>query len=618
MSDQQSTARDDSGAWNGVSAGSGRPGAPAPGSARRALGALGARAAAVALLALGPIPTVAAQPAPLPAPSVEAAAAPAPGAVPHAGTHAVPSAGPRAGRAPARRRDEAADLSSRFRRWQNSDADWSGPPRLIAERYVERIDELVQEAPSEPSTWQVVAQAATFGSDRGIATQSAPLRSIGDAARRHVARMLRGHDGTEGFEAWALSQVVAALPDDDRRDFPNLVDRRVMLRLLETERREALRVPLLALARRPSDPLRPDVLRTLARWSSRFGPNDAIDLFLVDLLGKPFDKAARPHPFSVVLERVSSSDRPLSARARQRLEERVEAMLISSSWRDAARAIRLTAGYPVEERIPLLLDALTVWHTRSELERGQVAGLARIQGDIVRALQGASDQFHGPYPKPWIEWWVRVRKGEAPMPGTPEFEAARERRLSEPESTAGGFFGVQPETDRVTFIIDKSGSMDSGFGTTGNTRYVEAVEQMMRFLQGAPEGTRFNVILFASDVVVSSDVLVEATPDKLEAARRSLLRIEPEGGTNLRPAVQRALHLGRDGFPDLDAVEADTIVVLCDGATAGGAAWVPGMLDRVLPVHPVVIHSVLIGSSGNGALQALAEGSGGEFVAVGG
>lgn len=515
-------------------------------------------------------------------------------------------------------RDEADDLSTRFRRWQGSDADWSGPPRLIAERYIERVDELIQKAPAERSTWRVVAQAATFGSERGVATQSAPLRSIGDSARGHVARMLRGGSGAEGFEAWALSEVVAALPEDDRRDFPNLVDRRVMLRMMETEHREALRVPLLALARRSSDPLRADALRTLARWSSRFGPNDAIDLFLVDLLGKPFDKTARPHPFSVVLERVSSSDRPLSPRARQRLEERVEAMLVSSSWRDAARAIRLTAGYPVEERIPLLLDALTVWHTRSELERAAIPGLARIQGDIVRALQGASDQFHGPYPKPWIEWWVRVRKGEALMPGSKEFEEARARRLAVPESTAGGFFGVQPETDRVTFIIDRSGSMDGAFGTTGNTRYVEAVEQMVRFLQGAPEGTRFNVILFASDVIVSSDVLVEATPDTLESARRSLLRIDPGGGTNLRPAVERALCLGRDGFPDLEELQADTIVVLCDGATSSGAGWIPGVLDRVLPVHPVVIHSVLIGSSGDGALRALAEGSGGEYVAVGG
>ena len=108
------------------------------------------------------------------------------------------------------------------------------------------------------------------------------------------------------------------------------------------------------------------------------------------------------------------------------------------------------------------------------------------------------------------------------MPGSPEFEEARARRLAEPESVAGGFFGVQPETDRVTFIIDKSGSMDAGFGTTGNTRYVEAVEQMMRFLQGAPEGTRFNVILFASGVIVSSDELVEVTPENIRLRKKTL------------------------------------------------------------------------------------------------
>jgi len=97
-----------------------------------------------------------------------------------------------------------------------------------------------------------------------------------------------------------------------------------------------------------------------------------------------------------------------------------------------------------------------------------------------------------------------------------------------------------------------------------------------------------------------------------------LLARVPGGGTNPRLAIERALLMDERGQPDLDALEADTVIVLCDGATDGGRSWVKPFLDRVLPLYPVRFHSVLIGTEGDGTLKALAEQSGGRFRRVGG
>ena len=72
------------------------------------------------------------------------------------------------------------------------------------------------------------------------------------------------------------------------------------------------------------------------------------------------------------------------------------------------------------------------------------------------------------------------------------------------------------------------------------------------------------------------------------------------------------------GDPDMERLEADTIVVLCDGETERGPRWVQPTLERVLPHHPLVFHCVLLGGRGDGTLRALAEGSGGSYLRVGG
>ena len=257
--------------------------------------------------------------------------------------------------------------------------------------------------------------------------------------------------------------------------------------------------------------------------------------------------------------------------------------------------------------MPLLLDALSACTGREQ----SGGGSRRILDDVVRELRRISGKSIGRNPKNWITWWIAVRQGRAQL-ADPDVEQA------EPEKTEATFFGLRPMTDQVTFVIDRSGSMETEWDTMEHSRYAEAVEQMMRFLQAGGPATRFNVILFSDEPLRSSPHLVRATARNLSRSRSSLLERRPSGNTFLRPAIELALRLDSNGNADPRLLEADTIIVLCDGETGEGRDWVKPLLERVQATTRVRIHCVLIGVQGDGTLEALAEGTGGDFLRIGG
>jgi Mg-chelatase subunit ChlD len=381
----------------------------------------------------------------------------------------------------------------------------------------------------------------------------------------------------------------------------SMARRYVALYLTARNKTDAGRMALLSVARDEADALRPAVLEAMTAW-----PDDAIDLFLVGLIGKKFDKRARPHPFNVLLKRVRNVDVPLGARASGMLEVRAQAMLISTDWREASRAIELARGLDAERRVPLLIDALSAWDRRGKMGTGS----RRILDDIVLELREISGRSIGTNPKNWITWWIAVRQGQTPL-HVADAEEGQEARSS------ATFFGLRPVTDRVTFIIDISGSMEARWATQEHSRYQEAIEQMTRFLQAIGEDARFNVILFSGAPLRSSPHLVPASTETLAKARNSLLARAPGGGTYLRPAVERALRLDKHGDMDIERLEADSIIVLCDGETTDGPAWVRPLLDRIGTESRIRFHCVLIGNQDDGTLAQLAAGTGGDYVRVG-
>jgi uncharacterized protein with von Willebrand factor type A (vWA) domain len=180
-------------------------------------------------------------------------------------------------------------------------------------------------------------------------------------------------------------------------------------------------------------------------------------------------------------------------------------------------------------------------------------------------------------------------------------------------------------TDRVTFVLDRSGSMEAAFGQfsaspgrSGRTRLREASAQLGTCLEQLGPKTLFDVVVFSEGARVWRGKLSPATPANIAAASAWVLANGTGGGTHLRAGVEAALHLDARGAVELAKLEADTIIVLCDGETAEGPDWVRPTLRRVNDEARVQFHAVRIGGHGDGTLRALCEETGGDFVQVDG
>ncbi len=422
----------------------------------------------------------------------------------------------------------------------------------------------------------------------------ADLGRVRRGARALLVRALAGEGGND-LLLWITQEVVV-------RPARELSLRLAAVDLLAPRRQVALKQALLTVGRDPADPLWPRAMDELVTW-----PDAAVDNLLVGLLGKTVPSEAARHPYTLLLRRIQENRSSLAPRSADRLSQRLRVSLLSTDWRDASRAIELAQGLAPERGVPLLLEALSAW-TRRE-ERGH--GSRRILDDVLRELRRISGRSIGRDPRNWATWWAAVRQGRTTL-GEPLEAGAQTAR------TRASFFGLQPVSDQVTFVIDRSGSMSDEWGTTGHSRYEEAVDQMLRFLQASGPSTRFNVVLFSDTPLLSSRELVPATAKNLERARESLLRRTPDGGTYLRPAVELALGLGEKESFDPQQVEADTLIVLCDGVTEEGKGWVAPLLPRIRDLMRVRIHCVFLGTHSDGTLRALAEGTGGDLIQVGG
>lgn len=293
---------------------------------------------------------------------------------------------------------------------------------------------------------------------------------------------------------------------------------------------------------------------------------------------------------------------PKGCRSIERLVDYITPRIAGKNWRDASQAANLTGGLPDDFAVELLIGALESWSASQR--PGEP--VKRVQYDIERQLQERSGLDLGVEPSRWRTWWSAAQKGSVP----PVAEA-RDR-------THSSFFGLRPTTDRLIFVLDRSGSMTQPFGdrTNKTSRWEEALDQMEQYLLRVGPTAEFNLVLFSDGAMTWRRTLQPANKSNLTAARAWAERRPPEGGTHLRTGVENALRLRHDGSVDLSRLDADTLVVLCDGRTDEGTAWVAPTMRRVNPKARVVIHGVQIGDGGDDTLRLLASITGGRFVEV--
>lgn len=402
------------------------------------------------------------------------------------------------------------------------------------------------------------------------------------------------------FGRWMVAEVLS-LPKSQP-----LTRRLAVMRLLETNNVPSAKLALLSVTQEIDKRLVRAARRALSGWG-----DDVVHAYFMGLLERA---AAKLDPAGawIAEKHFSAVHFDEKSRVGSQYAALVRNDLVSDDWRTSSRAVTLQTPLTNDVAVPALIEALSIWKARA------AAGVQslRVRFEIQRALRARSGRAFGLEPEDWRAWWAYMRsdkRGAAPQTGGP------------PDSTEASFFGIRPASDRVVFVIDRSGSMNYAFGKETNgrgevmrKRWAEAQQQLFDFLESIGPKAKFDIVLFHTIAEVWKGELVTADKENLEALKEWLKFQTPNGGTRLREGVEAALHVGPDGEPDLTRLQADTAIVLCDGETEEGAQWVNPFLERVLPSTRVVFHGVQIGTQGDETMARLAKGSRGDFVKIDG
>jgi hypothetical protein len=392
--------------------------------------------------------------------------------------------------------------------------------------------------------------------------------------------------------SWLAREVLLVQRDAD------LARREVALSLVAEDSTRASLLAVLTVANDEQDPLRDEARIELAGW-----PDPMVDAFLL----ARFESAApewRIPAWRALRAHLRLRPDPPST-TRHAVRELASGLLLGADWREASRGLELLELLPSDRDPALLIEALASWSRRMKKEPG--TGGRRISNDLLKRLQELSGRAIALDPDAWREWWQRVEAGEIPL-----LREGQEGRAA--SVTEASFFGLRPESDQVWFVLDHSGSMNTAVGTSSRTRYQEALGQLEGYLAKAGPETRFGITLFDGRTRTWREELQWASPENLKAALDWMRSQPPDGATLLHQGVHEVMHIGSDGVLRLERLSVDTVVVLCDGQTSAGPSWVVPFLERYNEVARVVFHGVLLSTVGDGTLEALAEGSGGQLV----
>ncbi|MAB81387.1 MAG: hypothetical protein CMJ89_18770 [Planctomycetes bacterium] len=243
-------------------------------------------------------------------------------------------------------------------------------------------------------------------------------------------------------------------------------------------------------------------------------------------------------------------------------------MLGDDDWRVRIAALRSVEALRTPRAVETLVHRL-----------GQETGRMRV--DVVLSLQSLTGMRFGPNEDRWIAWWNDHEDGYA-LPAVNTDEGTADSRAIE-EASIATFYGLPVFSDRVTIVLDTSGSMskktyglDDYSKGTRVSRLSVARTQLKDLLERIPDGHRINVVLFDDEVNAWMKSVQRITP----SSRRELVafvdREMPDGGTNLYDAIELAMQ---------DEL-CDTIYVLSDGQpTAGKIVQVDGIRRRILQLN---------------------------------
>ncbi len=251
----------------------------------------------------------------------------------------------------------------------------------------------------------------------------------------------------------------------------------------------------------------------------------------------------------------------------------------------------------------------------------------------------------------WLKWWED--HGEEWL----QSDEKEERHIPEDlrrSSDGTYFYGLRTDSNRIVFVLDRSGSMktpasaqerQAGGGAQpalpggepeegeieGDTKIEVAKNQLIWSLEHLPKDVFFNVVFYSSDVQVWKDppAMMPATKENKQAAVEWVKAITADGSTALFDALLKALEFA-DNLDEKDPTKGgcDTIFLLSDGSPTkeGGQVVIQGeeleeLWEKVKHANRVfqcVIHTVGVGRGHNRTLMMrIANETKGTYKAVG-
>jgi hypothetical protein len=243
--------------------------------------------------------------------------------------------------------------------------------------------------------------------------------------------------------------------------------------------------------------------------------------------------------------------RILRAHADEAAFEALAELCRDKHWLVRSEACRGLGQFRSKRSVELLLSRLTE-------EEG------RLLDDIVDSLRRLTGQSFGPLPTSWNSWWEGGGRDQ-PLPEPGADDGTTRKKLG--TAVSDGLYG-QVVSERVTFLVDVSGSMTAGTELEG-TRHEIAIRELVRVLENQlTTDTEFNLIAFADDVVRFAPKLQKAKGKKLDRGIDFVEGLRAGGETNAYGALEAA-------FSD---ARVDTIYLLSDGSPTVGDETIPTII----------------------------------------
>lgn len=288
---------------------------------------------------------------------------------------------------------------------------------------------------------------------------------------------------------------------------------------------------------------------------------------------------------------------------------------------DLLDVVRIAAG------VPALIEVLE--SQRAKPPRRSPWVLAKAHRTLC-SLTGAF--FPLAEPQRWREFWTAEQARFVVAPRPP---------VDQGGTSAARFFDLPATGSRIVFVVDVSGSM--GFSDRGKetgdarapppTRLDIAKRELLGCVDGLPETTLFNLVLFSEGVREWRSELVPATAENKRRFRSYVERLGADSGTDVWIGLERALRSRVPVRGSRYELPVDEIFVLSDGLpTVGEVQDAHTLLRLATELNRLAgarIHTVYIGSvetyadqqaainagmSGAALMQALAERNGGRAV----